>query len=52
MAGADDATEQEKRDGRQEQAEADAKRDAALDDSVRSVRAVGENLAGDGGRHE
>ena len=52
MAGATDATEQQKHDGRQEQIDADAHRDAGLDDSLRSVRAVGENRSGSGADNE
>lgn len=43
MDGADDATEQQKADGRQDQAVADDARDRSLDDSIRSIRTVGED---------
>ena len=49
MAGATEATEQEKQDSRQEQIDADAHRDRALDDDVRSIHAVGEDR---GASHE
>lgn len=52
MDGATEATVQEKVDGERDQADADAKRDAALEDNVRSVRAAGENRTGDDSEDE
>lgn len=43
MDGATDASAGAKRQGKNDQIEADAARDSALEDSVRSVRAVGED---------
>lgn len=42
MDGATEATEEEKQAGRQDQIDADANRDAGLDDDLRSIRAVDE----------
>jgi len=42
MDGATEATEEEKEAGRRDHAEADAARDAGLDDDLRSIRAVDE----------
>jgi hypothetical protein len=42
MDGANEATEEEKQAGRQDQIEADNNRDAGLDDDLRSIRAVDE----------
>ncbi|MGV8885696.1 MAG: hypothetical protein ACOH1T_08955 [Microbacteriaceae bacterium] len=52
MDGATDADEQEKAKGRDEHAKADAQRNDDLADSLRSVRATGENLTGDGADSE
>jgi hypothetical protein len=43
MDGATEATEEEKQAGRQDQIDADATRDAGLDDNLRSIRGVGED---------
>lgn len=45
MDGATEATAREKLDGKTEQNEADAAAGSALDDDLRSIRAVGENRA-------
>jgi hypothetical protein len=42
MDGANEATEEEKQAGRDDQIEADNNRDAGLDDDLRSIRAVDE----------
>jgi hypothetical protein len=42
MDGANEATEEEKRAGREDQIQADTARDGGLDDSLRSIRAVDE----------
>jgi hypothetical protein len=44
MDGATEATEEDKQAGRQDQIDADATRDAGLDDNLRSIRAVGEDV--------
>ena len=43
MDGATEASAAAKHEGKEEQAAADATRDSALEDSVRSVRALGED---------
>jgi hypothetical protein len=43
MDGATDATAREEWDGKKAQNDADAARAGALDDNLRSIRAVGEN---------